>query len=245
MSVTRVQLMSPDSLSDELLHVWRSHQAADENLRGPFFNPEYIRLVASVRPDVRVAVIEAPGQLPAFFPFQQDSSRVARPVGLRACDFSGIIAAPGYPWSPEMLIRACRLAGWDFAHVEASDPAMRPYIRAVVSAPYIDLRDGFEPFVKKRGHAGSDLFKSVAQKIRKMEREIASMRFEPHSSDPHALARLFEWKAAQRERTGTFDVLGTPWMRRFVDRLLETGTETFAGLFSVLYAGDQVAAGAN
>jgi hypothetical protein len=27
-------------------------------LRGPFFNPEYIRLVASARSDVRVAVIE-------------------------------------------------------------------------------------------------------------------------------------------------------------------------------------------
>jgi GNAT acetyltransferase-like protein len=51
-----------------------------------------------------------------------------------------------------------------------------------------------------------------------------------------------EWKAAQRERTDTFDVLGTPWMKRFVDRLLETRTDTFAGLFSVLYAGDQVAA---
>jgi hypothetical protein len=40
------------------------------------------------------------------------------------------------------------------------------------------------------------------------------MRFEPHSSDRHALERLFKWKAAQRERTGTFDVLGLVLGRR-------------------------------
>lgn len=75
-----------------------------------------------------------------------------------------------YPWSPETLIRASGLTGWEFSNVVTSDPAMRPYVRAIVSAPSVDLGNGFEQFANERGHAGSDLFKSVAHKTRKMDR---------------------------------------------------------------------------
>jgi CelD/BcsL family acetyltransferase involved in cellulose biosynthesis len=83
---------------------------------------------------------------------------------------------------------------------------------------------------------------SVAQKSRKMEREVAPMRFEAHVDDRQALALLYEWKAAQRARTGTVDVLSTSWMRQIVESMLGGGTKTFGALLSVLYAGDQVAA---
>jgi len=119
---------------------------------------------------------------------------------------------------------------------------MRPYFQATVESPFIDLHDGFDGFVQQCARSGSDLVKSIAQKTRKMSREIAPMRFEAQRQDRSALDRLFAWKAAQRERTGTFDVLSTPWMRNVAARLLDTTTETFAGLLSVMYAGDQVAA---
>ncbi len=238
----RVHLMSPDSLSDDLISVWRSHQAADPNLRAPFFTPDYVRVVASARPDVSVAVIETAGQPPAFLPFHRDAAGVARPVGLRACDFSGLIASPGYAWSPRALIRACDLAGWDFTNVVTSDAAMRPYFRSRVESPFVSLDDGFDGFVTHCARSRSDLVKSIAQKTRKLSREIAPMRFEAHVPDRSALNRLFEWKAEQRKRTGTFDVLGTSWMRNVAARLLHTTTETFAGLLSVVYAGDQIAA---
>jgi len=240
-TAARAHLISPDTLSNDLIDVWRSHQAADENLRGPFFSPEYTRIVATARPEVTVAVIEEPGQAPAFLPLHRDAS-VARPVGLRASDFSGIIAAPGYTWSPESVIRACGLSGWDFTNVVTSDQTMQPHFRAFVDSPFVDLSEGFEGFSSNRSNAGSDLVKSVAQKARKIEREIAPMRFEAHVLDRQALTLLYEWKAAQRARTGTKDVLSTPWMRAVVERLLEQRTGAFGGMLSVLYVGDQVAA---
>lgn len=241
MTAVRVHLISPDTLSSDLIDVWRSHQAADENLRGPFFSPEYVRIAASARPEVTVAVIETPGQAPAFLPLHRDSS-IARPVGLRASDFSGIIAAPGYTWSPESVLRACGLSGWDFTNIVRSDETMRPHFRAFADSPFVDLSEGYEAFVGERARAGSDLVKSVAQKARKLEREIAPMRFEAHVLDRKALTLLYQWKAAQRARTGTVDVLSTPWMQQIVERLIEHSTGTFGGLLSVLYAGDQVAA---
>jgi CelD/BcsL family acetyltransferase involved in cellulose biosynthesis len=242
-TATRVHLISPETLSNDLLGVWRSHQAADENLRGPFFSPEYVRVAASVRSEVRVAVVETPGQPPAFLPLHRDASNVAHPVGLRASDFSGMIAAPGYTWSPEAVLRGCDLSGWDFTNTVTSDQTMRPYFQAYADSPFVDLSNGFDGFARERAQSGSDLVRSVAQKGRKMEREVAPMRFEAHVVDRRALALLYEWKAAQRARTATFDVLGTPWMRQMVERMLEGGTtESFGGLLSVLYAGDQVAA---
>lgn len=242
MTAARIRLISPDALPSDLIGVWRSHHTADEPLRGPFFSPEYVHLVATVRPEVTVAVIETAGQAPAFLPFHRDASSVARPVGLRAADFSGIIAAPGYRWSPESIVRGCGLAAWDFSNIVATDETMRPYFRKYGDSPFIDLKDGFDAFARSRAQAGSDLVKSVAQKSRKMEREVAPMRFEAHVVDRRALARLYEWKAAQRARTNTFDVLSTRWMRQVVERMLECSTPTFGGLLSVLYAGDQVAA---
>jgi CelD/BcsL family acetyltransferase involved in cellulose biosynthesis len=238
----RVQLLSPDRLSNDLMGVWRSHQLADHNLRGPFFSPEYICSVAEARPDVTIAVVEMPGHSPAFFPFHCDRSKVARPVGLRACDFSGLIAARGHAWSPQLLVRSCGLSGWEFKNVVTSDETMRPYFRAFADSPYVDLRGGFEIFAKERRNSGSNLVRSVAQKSRKMERELGPVRFEVNTRDRRALDLLFEWKAAQRQRTGTVDVLATSWMRRTIERLLETNTATFAGLLSVLYVGNQVAA---
>jgi CelD/BcsL family acetyltransferase involved in cellulose biosynthesis len=233
---------SPRELTNDLLGVWRSHQLADESLRGPFFSPEYIQHVASERPDVAVAIVETPGQPPAFLPFHRDRSNVARPVGLRANDFSGIIASPGCAWSPAAVIRECGLAGWDFTNVVTSQQPMQPYFQSFAESPYTDLRGSVEAFAQHRGRPGSDLVKSIAQKTRKLEREVAPIRFEVHISDRHVLALLYQWKGAQRERTGTFDVLSLPWMRQTLERILDTSTPTFAGLLSVLYAGDRIAA---
>jgi CelD/BcsL family acetyltransferase involved in cellulose biosynthesis len=241
-TAARVHLISPNQLSNDLIGMWRSHQKANDDLRGPFFSPEYIRVAATVRPEVTVAVIEAPGQAPAFLPFHRDSSNVARPVGLRASDFSGIIAPPGYVWSPEAVIRASGLAGWDFTNIVASDQTMLPYFRKYADSPFVDLSEGFEAFARERMQSGSDVVKSVAQKGRKLEREIGPLRFEAQVLDREALGRLYEWKAAQRARTGTFDVLSTPWMRQVVERLIEEATPTSGGVLSVLYAGDQLAA---
>ena len=242
MNVARVQVMLPHQIPNDLLDVWRSHQIANESLRGPFFSPEYIQHVAFERADVVVAVIESPGQPAAFLPFHRDRSHVARPVGLRANDFSGLIAPLDYTWSPEAVIRRCGMAGWDFTNLVTSQHAMQPYFQAFTKSPYVDLRDGFEGFVQQRGRTGSDLVRAIAQKVRKLEREVAPVRFDLHSREPRALDLLYRWKGAQRERTGTFDVLSLPWMRLALDRILSTSTDTFAGLLSVLHVGDEIAA---
>jgi CelD/BcsL family acetyltransferase involved in cellulose biosynthesis len=119
---------------------------------------------------------------------------------------------------------------------------MQPYFRAVADSPYVDLRGGYEGFVKSCRRSRADLIRSLSRKVRKLEREVGPVRFEAHVDDRHALDLLYQWKAAQRQRTGTFDVLGLPWLRQMLDRILESRTETFAGTLSVVYAGHQVAA---
>ena len=122
-----------------------------------------------------------------------------------------------------------------------SDEALRPYFQATVESPFIDLHDGFDGFVQQCARSGSDLVKSIAQKTRKMSREIAPMRFEAHRQDRSALDRLFAWKAAQRERTGTFDVLSTPCMRNVATLSGTTGLPRTTRPAPILTRADQPA----
>jgi len=112
----------------------------------------------------------------------------------------------------------------------------------VDESPYLDLRDGWAGFTGEQARRGSDLLRSVGQKTRKAEREAGPVRFEFDTIDRGAYERLIEWKSARRAHTGTFDVLSLAWMREMLDRILETRTDPFAGVLSVLYVGDQVGA---
>jgi len=238
----KAHLVPPAHLSDDLLRTWRSHQASDEALQGPFFSPEYVTIAALARPEVTVAVVERPGEPPAFLPFHRDRSNLARPVGLRACDFSGVIAPAGTTWSPEPLILSCGLSGWDFANVATTQAPLQPHFQAYVDSPYIDVHGGFDHYAAERKNAGSDLLRSISQKYRKLEREVGPIRVEIDSQDRHAFDRLIEWKSAQRARTGSFDVLPLAWMREMLNRIRATQSPDFAGVLSVAYAGGDVAA---
>lgn len=74
----RGQLIRPEALSNELIGIWRSHQAANDDLRGLFLTPEYVQLAASVRPNISVAVTgraSTPRQSSAWNTSEADAAR--------------------------------------------------------------------------------------------------------------------------------------------------------------------------
>jgi CelD/BcsL family acetyltransferase involved in cellulose biosynthesis len=69
---------------------WTKMRAANTDLRSPYFHPDYTRLLAELRPDVRIiSQYEADGTPVAFLPVQ--GKRFARPVGAPMSDYHGII----------------------------------------------------------------------------------------------------------------------------------------------------------
>jgi CelD/BcsL family acetyltransferase involved in cellulose biosynthesis len=239
---TRVRVSAPSALSSDDRDAWHWHRANDPSLATPFHCLEYAEAAEAAGADVRVAVLERGSERPTFLPYQRDRWNVARPVGLRACDFSGFIGPVEPGWSPDGLLRQCRLSGWRFANVPAQEPALQPFVTSRVGSPYIDLTGGFDAFREGRRAASSDIVAATSRKGRKCERDVGPLRLDVQSFDERAFECLVAWKGEQRNRTMTLDMMRLPWFRAMLNWIHHTDTPHFTGMLSVLYAGDHIAA---
>lgn len=221
----------PDSVTD----AWSHLQLAEPTLSSPFFRPEFTQIVAAARGDVYVAVLEDGG----FFPFQRGTVGMGRPVGSRLSDYHGLVATPETPVDVQQLLRACRLSTWEFDGLVAAQGAFAPFHQARRSSPVIDLARGHEAYVESRREAGSSIVGEAARKVDRLASRLGPVRFEAHVSDPEIFELLLTWKSAQYGRTGAVDIFRYAWVRDVVRRVHATREPGFAGMLSVLYAGDE------
>src|SRR5262249_34318420 len=79
--------------------------------------------------------------------------------------------------------------------------------------------------------------------MRRIEREVGPLRFVTESNDLTSLATVLVWKSEQYRRSSSTDLFKPGWIREAVNRILETRVDAFAGVLSLLYAGDWLIAG--
>ena len=229
-------------LTDRQLALWSEIQRSDRTLSSPFFRPEFTQAVASVRRDVYVAELKDNGQTVGFFPFCKGRMNVGRPVGQPLCDFQGIIGRTDRSWNDAEFICRCGLAAWDFDHLLCSQAVFNSRQHRPEESPLIDMSNGFAAYRQDKQSQGTNLFRDMARKARKMGREIGPLRFELNASDPTLLRTVIQWKSDQSRRAGTFDVFRWNWPQRLLESILAHRAETFGGVLSVLRVGETVAA---
>jgi CelD/BcsL family acetyltransferase involved in cellulose biosynthesis len=239
----KVTVIPGRELDDDLASVWKELQRSNPDLASPFFHPEFTRIVASVRNDVEVGVIEDGGKVIAFFPFQREGRDIAGPVGGIISDYQGLICAPDFSCDPRELIAACRLTAWHFDHLIASQTMFSPFCHCEDVSPRIELCGGFDEYANSRRTAGSEQIKKCANALRRLEREIGPVRCVASSVDIAAWKCVTGWKSAQYVRTGKEDLLSRDWIKAALNRIRSTKLPDFAGVLSVLYAGDVPVAG--
>lgn len=237
----KVTVVPGRELATELSAAWARIQEAEPDLASPFLRPEYTQAVASARDDVFVGVIEDAGAPVGFLPFQRGALRSALPAGSPLCEYQALVGGPA-DLGPRELVAGCGLVSWEFDHLLASQAAFAPFHLEVQESPVLDLTGGWEAYREAVAGAGSDLIRQGLRKSRKLEREVGPLRFEARVEEREVLRRLLEWKSAQCERTGLFDVFQFDWPNRLVETLLETNGADFAGLLSAVYAGDELVA---
>jgi CelD/BcsL family acetyltransferase involved in cellulose biosynthesis len=230
--------MPAGDLAPSELARWAELQRASLLYRSPFFRPEFTFAVARVR-DVRVAVIEDSGSVAGFFPFELGRGRQGRPIGWPFSDYHGVVLDDSATVDPRALVRACGLATWSFDHLPAGMAAFDPYVFGQGRSPYLDLSEGFEPYLARR-RARSDV-RGALRKARKLAREVGPLRFVPESDDPDLLAQTVNWKRRQYMETGVRDVLADAGGRDLLAHVHAARGPEFAGVLSVLHAGDVVA----
>ena len=238
----KISLAKGSSLSSDILAAWAGLQQANPALASPYFSPAFTRIVAAARHNVEVAVMEEEGKVAAIFPFERGRHDIAEPVGTFISDYHGLISRPGLPFDPQELLRGCGLVAWDFNHLPADQTRFMPFHREQHRAPIIDLSAGYEAYVKERREAGTEQIKKSGNLMRRLERVVGPLRFVAHSSDPALLNQLLAWKTDQFRHNGWLDVFSIHWVRQTVEGIHATQTPEFAGMLSLLYAGDKLVA---
>src|SRR5215469_890031 len=144
----KVTLLPGGELGSDLVRAWAEIQQANPTLGSPYFHPEFTRVIAAVRDDVEVAVIEEDGRVVAFFPFQRGRRSVGAPVGGIISDYQGLICSPNFTCDARELIRQCRLVAWNFDHLLASQSSFEVFHDNVESSPQLDLSASYEAYAR-------------------------------------------------------------------------------------------------
>jgi len=234
------RIIAPAELDAGLIDAWRSIQSAERVFASPYFCPEFTQAVGAVRDDVRIAVIEKQGRAAGFFPHLRTRWGTGRPVGGPLSDFHGVIARPDCEWQLDGLMRAARLSVWTFDHLVGGDRQFAPYVTGGAASPQIDLTGGYESYARERRASGSEYIPKTEGLARKLAREVGELRFTLH--DAGAVEQVLRWKSDQYRRSNLTDVFGVAWTRELLERIARQEAAGFAGLCSVLRAGDRVVA---
>lgn len=235
----KIHLVPAREIGASALEAWSAIQESDPSLASPFFRPEFTAQVAAVREDVHVGILESAGEPVGFFPFQKDGNKVGTPVGGRLSDYHGVIAKKETPWDPRRLIRACDLVEWQFDHVPAVQAALSRFRQNATHSPLLDLSHGYEAYAQERRTAGSEQIKKTTALRRKLEREVGALRCEMHSNDTAILCTLMRWKSRQYVEAGKTDIFAIPWIVAVIEKIQGAQSGHFAGMLSVLFAGEQ------
>jgi CelD/BcsL family acetyltransferase involved in cellulose biosynthesis len=233
------RVVSPDALSEAEVAQWSALHRDLPSLASPYFSPAFASVIASVRSDVRVAVLEADGQTFGFFPFQRGTLGAGWPVGAMLSDYHGVIAEPDAAYDARALIRASGLKTWEFNHLVAAQTAFEPFQHSLWDSQQIDLRSGYERYLAGVESAHGPWLRELRRKARKLEREGGELTFQHHTDDSAALETLFRWKSDQFTRTGTVDLLKHDWIRDVLRKVHATQGAGFQGVLSLLLAGEQ------
>ncbi len=235
----RIELLRPSSLATNHKERWSEIQTAEPALDSPYFRPEFTQAVAQVRRDVEVAVILDGSDAVGFFPFQRGPLNIGKPVGGKMSDYHGVIARGTTQIDAAELLRACRLAGWDFDHLVTAQTSFEPFVTVHGESPYLDLSQGFESYSAQRRAAGSGELKEVARKLRKCEREQGEITCEMDCVDGALLEILIHWKSAQYRQNGLADIFAFPWTAALLRNIHRTRNGKFSGLLTVLRLGNR------
>ncbi len=239
MNITTIR---PSALSAEQAAAWKELLGAQPGFDSPFFHPAYVQLLGEHRPQVEVALITDGDRLTGVLPFERHRAHVGRPLGVKMADFQGPLLSSGCTVSAADLLAGCGLSVLHFDHLLAGESSWAPWCREEADSPYLDLSAGFDAYTEDRKQAGTNQIAQTGRKRRKLEREVGPIRFEWRTDREDVFDALLRWKSAQRQKSGTFDVLQIPWVVQFLSRLRTADKGDFRGVMSALYVNDQLIA---
>lgn len=208
-------------------------------LTSPFFHHEFTRAVALARDDVRIAIATSSGQIRAILPFHQKAFGVAAPIGGQMSDYQGAIGAAEIDLAA--LLSKAGVSAYDFNHGLSRQRSLTDNAYLHTSSPLIDLRAGFDSWLRNRKATGSGDIKNTERKARKLAREHGPLRLILNERSPSAWTSFLGWKSGALRELNVKPMTEIAWMMKALETLRMVDKTGFSGMLSCLYAGDRLA----
>lgn len=235
-------LISPSALTPHDLDRWIAMQQGDSRFDSPFFRPEFVADVAAVRSDVHIARLESNDNV-GFLPLHIENGKVGRSPAATMSDFEGALMPGDMALDVDSLLSNSGMSAWRFHHLIAEQHGCEQATWATCENPYLDLSDGFDAYRDERRKSRGRLIKEIERKLRKAERELASVDFTFDDRDPAALDWIVDQKSRQLAARGEWNFLTVPWAVPLYRQTLTHREPTYRGLISTLrHDGEIVAA---
>ena len=220
---------------------WTQMRAANTDLRSPYFHPDYTRLLAELRPDVRVVCqYDETGTPISFLPVQ--GQRFARPVGAPMSDYHAIITDRDHVTYDKLLAKS-GIGAYHFSCATDAKRLRLPQILSTSETAAIEIETSAEAWRAGRDGSYRRHLKSNRRRTRKAEDAIGQKRIELFSRDIDVYASLLKWKREKFAQTGKYDVLSADWTQALIRKLWERGTKADLRCdMHALYFGDRLAA---
>ena len=225
-------------LGERDLAAWRRFAAPGGRLISPYLTPDFAKVIASARDDVRVAVAEDADGPAAFFAYHAGS--IARPVGAPMSDYQGVVCREGTQLSVSDLLNTTQAGAMVYENWATTPAPGR--VRSLAGSCVLDLSEGSQAFFTRRRSLYRNHFRKMDQRARKAEREFGAMRVEFGDPVGARFETLKAWKSAQYRASGLLDLFSIGWVDQALNTFAARRFGPFRGLTCALYFGDRLAA---
>lgn len=240
----RIEAVRVDELGVTEIARWRGLQRSHPSLANPHFSPDYAQIMARVRPDARVAVLEDCRGIQGFFAVQQQSQfgSAAMPLGAPVGDYQGIVGSDSVDVSVADLCKALRVGRLDYSRALSDQSAFAAHALGAEETWIADVSCGSAAYFANLKARRPQFLYQLARTRRKLVREHGEVVFGAGSNNAGHLETLIGWKEGQLSRTRQPAVWRSRWVRESLSVSIACGNEHFSGILFTLAVGDRLIA---
>ncbi len=241
--LSKITICKPEELGEADRNRWSSAQSAQPVWNSPFLHPEFARIVARRREDVRVLIAEDHLANRAWFAFHRLKNGLARPVGAPVSDHQGMVSEPGFIEDVTEVLFEAGIGALPFSSWSSPTKEFLTFATHNEDSHILDLSSGPDQYFAEQQQQHHKYFKKMRQRARGVIRDYANAEFRFDIQDQELLERLFQWKHDQHARTHSLDVLHIPWVKALLENAYASTDPGFrAVLFGYKIGGEWAAA---
>ena len=217
MEKTRFRLLRFESVTDDIWSQFHALRDARPRYDDPFFDPDYARLVARVRPDARLGLAFEGDELVGAWPIHRRPGAWARPIGGPFSDWHGPVLSADTDLTAHAFLRGIGVHGMSSFGWLPQDTESEGRL-SIAGANMSDVSSGWDSFMGNQGERWPKHFKKMRRLARNMERDFSEVefRFDDESDDTYdSLGRVEAVRLIRITPYHEYDV-------RFEDGSMET-----------------------